>query len=104
MERTAISKLSSRVISLDAYADIKQMMQLIERNEMPEINLDEILIKLSYRKVCERVCRVSTPISRSYTETVPSPKHKAYKTSLVQEKKPVKIKENAAKAESSKNN
>ena len=89
---------------MDNYADIKQTMQLIERNEMPEISLDEILIKLSYRKVCERVCRVSTPISRSYTETVPSPKHKTYKTSLMQEKKPVKIKENAAKDESSKKN
>lgn len=89
---------------MDAYADIKQTMQLIERNEMPEINLDEILIKLGSRKVCERVCRVSTPISHSYTETVPSPKHKVYKTSLVQETKPVKIKENVAKAESSKKN
>ena len=86
---------------MDAYADIKQTMQLIERNEMPEINLDEILIKLSYRKVCDRVCRVSTPISRSFTETVPSPKHKTYKTSLMNEK-PVKIKEDATKAASGK--
>ena len=88
VERTAISKLFTKVISMDDYADLKNTIRTMERGEMPVLKLDDILVKLGYRKVCDRILRVCTPIERSVTENVPSPKHKTYKSAILERPQP----------------
>ena len=67
---------------------MKNTIRAIERDEMPELKLDDILVKLGFRKVCDRVLRVCSPIERSNTENVPSPKHKSYKSAIIERPPP----------------
>ena len=71
------------MINLDDYAEIKNKVRAIERGEMPDVKLNEVLTKLGYRNACGRVSRVSTPIERGFTENCPSPKYKVYGQSLL---------------------
>ena len=55
---------------------------------MPDMKLDDIIVRLGFRKVCDRVLRVCTPLERGSADNVPSPKHKNYKTALLEQPPP----------------
>lgn len=73
VERTTITKISSKTLSHYAYMDMKEQIKSIAKGELNEMTVDNILKKLLIRKCGKRVIRVSSPISRKLGDEVPSP-------------------------------
>lgn len=84
VDRTAISKISTRTNILDTYAKIKEKIKEISQESFYNLSLEQIMQKLTKLKINDRVIRVSSPLnSKKFHDTVPSPMAKSYEQTLV---------------------
>lgn len=81
VERTAISKISSRTNLIGSYLKMKEQIKKISEGPFFDMCLDKIIPNLTRYKIHDRVIRISSPLnSKKFKDEVPSPAAKSYES------------------------